>query len=64
MVGERLGREPGPDHEAVGGRIAGGDAQAERIAAEALRADDGGSGEGRGGGACDEVAAVEHQSHG
>ena len=30
---ERLGREPGPDHEAVGRRIAGGDAEAERIAA-------------------------------
>ena len=33
MLVERIGREPGPDHEAVGRRIARGDAEAERIGA-------------------------------
>ena len=49
-------------HEAVRRGIAGGDAEAERLPGEApiLGAEDGGGGEGRGGRAGDELAAIQH----
>lgn len=34
VVGQRVGREPGPQHDAIGQRVAGGHAEAERIAVE------------------------------
>ena len=58
---ERIGRQPRPDDESVGGGLAGGDAEAERISApDRLCAHDGRRGEGGGSGTGDEGAAGNH----
>jgi hypothetical protein len=58
---ERLGRETGPDDEAVGRWLAGGDAKAERIGPpDRLGAQDGRGGDGRNRGAGDELTTSQH----